>query len=64
MKINPQNMKWFVRFALIALLAGAADVLVMLYANRPYPWTIIFPASIPLFVVASIIIPKMRDEKS
>jgi len=37
MKINPQNMKWFVRFALIALLAGAADVLVMLYANRPYP---------------------------
>lgn len=63
MKINRDNMKWAARFMLVVLLAGVADVLVVMFAQRPMPWAAIIPALTPLLVATFVILPMNRAEK-
>ena len=64
MKINRQNVKWAVRLMLIILLVGGTDVLVAIFARRPFPLAAIIPALTPMFVVVFIVLPMTRAEKS
>jgi hypothetical protein len=64
MELKRQNLKWASRFVLIALLIGAADALVIMFARRPFPWVVVIPALTPLLVVAFIIAPLGRAEKA
>jgi hypothetical protein len=64
MKINRQNVKWAVRFMLIILLVSGMDVMVAIFARRPFPLAAIIPALTPMLVVVFIILPMTRAEKS
>jgi hypothetical protein len=37
MRINRQNLKWAVRMALILLLVGVAEIVVVLFVSKPLP---------------------------
>ena len=64
MQINRQNVKWAVRLMLVVLLVGGMDVLVAIFARRPFPLTAIIPALTPMLVVVFIVLPMTRAEKS
>ena len=57
MKINRQNVKWAARLMSIILLVGGTDVLVAIFARRPFPLTAIIPALTPMLVVVFIVLP-------
>ena len=57
-------MQPFRRFVVIALVAGIAEILVVLFANKPFPLAGIVAALVPLFVVVLIVIPMMRASKN
>ena len=57
MKINRQNVKWAARLMSIILLVGGTDVLVAIFARRPFPLTVIIPALTPMLVVVFIVLP-------
>ncbi len=62
-QIHRDNVKWAARFMAIILMVAVADTLVVIFMRRPFPWTVILPALIPLLVVAFVIVPMNRAEK-
>jgi len=64
MKINRDNVKWAVRLMSIILLVAIADALVVVFMRRPFPLTVIIPASTPVLIALFIILPMARAEKS
>jgi hypothetical protein len=63
MKINRENVKWCARVMAIILAASVADALVVMFMRRPFPWTVIIPAFIPVLVAAFVIVPMNRTAK-
>ena len=62
MKINRENLKWAVRLFSILLLVVIADALVAMFLRRPFPWTVIIPALLPLLVSVFVILPMIREK--
>ena len=58
------DLQPFRRFAAIALAAGIAEILVVLFAKKPMPLAGIVAALVPLLVVVLVVIPMMRASKS
>jgi hypothetical protein len=63
MKVKRETVKWAVRFMAVVVVVAVADALVGMFLSRPFPWIVILPASIPLLVVAFVIVPMKRAEK-
>lgn len=63
MQINRQNLKWVVRMMLILLLVAVADGLVVLFVRKPFPWTVLIPALLPVLMCVFVILPMTRAEK-
>ena len=59
---NPQ-MRWPFRFAVIALIALAANTFVLLLAKNPGLKVAIVTGSIPLMTVLFILIPMKREAR-
>lgn len=64
MQINRQNRKWAVRLILLILLVVVADGLVGQFARKPFPWTVLVPASLPVLICVFVILPMTRAEKA
>jgi hypothetical protein len=64
MKINRDNLKYAARMIAIILVAGVADVLAVEFLRRPFPWTAIIPALVPLFTVVFVVMPITRAARS
>ena len=47
----------------IILLVGVADILVVLFVRRPFPWVVLIPALVPLLVSVLIIFPMTKAQK-
>jgi hypothetical protein len=62
--INRDNLKWLGRLALIFVLVGLADGLVVGFARKPFPWVVIIPAATPLLTAIFVIIPCTRAHKT
>jgi hypothetical protein len=60
MKINRENVKWAARLMAIILAVAVADALIVVFMRRPFPWTVIIPASTPLLVAAFVIFPMIK----
>jgi len=60
---GPQ-MQPFRRFAAIALSVCLVESLVVWFAKKPMPWAGAIAATVPLLVVAFIVIPMIRASKS
>jgi len=63
LQINRQNLKWAVRLILLVLLVAVADGLVGQFARKPFPWTVLIPASLPVLICVLVILPMTRAEK-
>ena len=61
--MNRANLKWVGRLVSIFLLAGAADILVVLLVRKPWPWVLLVPWLVPLLTVAFVIVPMIRAGK-
>jgi len=63
MKNNRDNLKWCARLISIVFLAAGADVLVVIFMRRPFPFTVIIPCLIPILVAVFVIIPMSRAQR-
>ncbi|HEY0701339.1 MAG TPA: hypothetical protein VGD60_01100 [Candidatus Acidoferrales bacterium] len=57
MKINPENVKWASRMAVILVAVALADGLVVQFARRPFPWDVLIPCALPVLMVIFVLIP-------
>ncbi len=62
-QLNPQNLKWLGRMALIIVVVMLADGLVGEFARKPLPWVGIIPGLIPLLTSVFVLYPMMKAEK-
>jgi hypothetical protein len=64
LQTNRENLKWLVRMALILLLVGVAEILVVLFVPRPLLWVVLIPVLIPLLTSFLITLPMAGAEKT
>jgi len=62
--LNPQNLKWAGRMALILILTAVAEGLVGFFVKMPFPWVGIILAVIPVLTYFFVILPMVRSEKT
>jgi hypothetical protein len=62
--INRDNVKWAARLMSIIVLVAVAEVLVVTFMPRPFPWVAIIPASTPLLIALFLILPMKSAEKT
>ena len=62
MKLHP-DMKWVWRMATILVVVTLIDALVVLFVDRPLPWAVIIPATIPLLTAIFVVIPFINATK-
>ena len=63
MKINPENVKWASRMALILVVVALADGLVVQFVRRPFPWDVLIPCALPVLMAVFVLIPMHKAEK-
>lgn len=61
--MNRDNVKWCARLISIVLVAAAADVLVVLFMRRPFPFAAIVPGFVPILVAVFVILPMSRARR-
>ncbi len=57
------HKSWLIRAALVLLATVLADGAVVWFAQRPLPWAVLIPGSLPLSMFVFVAIPILREER-
>lgn len=57
------HKSWLIRVALVLLATVLADGAVVWFAQRPLPWAVLIPGSLPLSMFVFVAIPILREER-
>jgi hypothetical protein len=53
---------WFMRAALVLVLTGSIEAIVVWYATHPLPWVMLISASLPLSMIIFVVRPVLKQE--
>jgi hypothetical protein len=57
------HKSWFIRAALVLVITGLADGLVVWFAQRPILWATLIASSLPISMILFVALPVLREEK-